>query len=102
MSRITIDPAKLDGAPCIKGVSVTEVVRSVVDGTTVESILKEYPGLEEDDLHCALYFAANAVSRGTGLDEMVGHRLIFKGKSAALLFFGFGILVGLLLSRVIW
>lgn len=104
MSRITIDPEKMGGAPCIRGlrIPVTTVVRMVADGMTSEEIIKDFPDLTEDDIALALDYAAAAVSRGTDLDEAIGVRYSTQGKSAALFVFALGLLAGLLLSRVIW
>lgn len=62
-ARITIDPAKMGGVPCIRGlrIPVATVVGMVADGMTDEEILKAYPDLEPLDIREALRFAAEAV-----------------------------------------
>lgn len=62
-SRITVEPDKMGGVPCIRGfrIPVATVVGMVANGMTFESILAEYPDLEKEDLFEALAFAAEAV-----------------------------------------
>lgn len=58
--RITSDPAKLNGRPCIRGLRLT--VRRVVEAVALypnrEELYREYPELEEDDVRQALGYAA--------------------------------------------
>jgi len=67
--RITVDPAKCGGKPCIRGLRVT--VRRVLELLAAhphgEDILKEYPFLEEEDLQQVLQYAAATVD-----DEVSG------------------------------
>ena len=60
--RITIDPDKMGGVPCIRGlrIPVATVVGMVADGMSEEEILAAYPDLEKEDLREALYYAAEA------------------------------------------
>jgi len=53
----------MDGVPCIRGlrIPVATVVEMVADGMSEEEILKAYPDLEPEDIHQALYYAAEAV-----------------------------------------
>ena len=62
-TRITIDPEKMGGTPCIRGlrIPVATVVGMIATGTTKEEILQEFPDLEPDDLKEALLFAADAL-----------------------------------------
>jgi uncharacterized protein (DUF433 family) len=62
-TRITVDPAVMGGAPCIRGmrVPVATVVAMVADGMSVDEILTELPYLEAEDVAEALRFAAEAV-----------------------------------------
>ncbi|MGD8389021.1 MAG: DUF433 domain-containing protein [Desulfobacteraceae bacterium] len=58
--RITIDPAVMNGQPCIRNLRLT--VRRVVEAVAVypdwEDLQREYPELEKDDINQALAFAA--------------------------------------------
>jgi uncharacterized protein (DUF433 family) len=61
--RITIEPDKMGGVPCIRGlrIPVATVVGMVAEGMTVEEILADYPDLEAADVREALEYAAEAV-----------------------------------------
>ncbi|MBA2497189.1 MAG: DUF433 domain-containing protein [Acidimicrobiia bacterium] len=62
-TRITVDPAVMGGAPCVRGmrVPVATLVTMVADGMAVEEILADLPYLEAEDVAEALRFAAEAV-----------------------------------------
>ena len=61
--RITVEPGKCGGKPCIRGMRIT--VRRVLEILATyrqrEQIFREYPFLEEEDLRQALNYAAAAV-----------------------------------------
>ena len=58
--RITIDPTKMNGQPCIRGMRLT--VRRVLEALAVypdrRDLNREYPELEEEDIRQALAYAA--------------------------------------------
>jgi uncharacterized protein (DUF433 family) len=60
LDRITIEPDKMGGQPCIRGLRLT--VRRVLEIMATypdrEELFREYPSLEEEDLRQALAFAA--------------------------------------------
>jgi uncharacterized protein (DUF433 family) len=62
-TRITVEPDKMGGVPCIRGlrIPVATVVGMIADGMREEEILKAYPDLETEDIHQALHYAAEAV-----------------------------------------
>ncbi|ODS01028.1 hypothetical protein AUC71_03285 [Methyloceanibacter marginalis] len=62
-ARITVDPARMGGVPCIRGlrIPVATVVGLVAEGMTEAEILAAYPDLEGPDIREALQFAAEAV-----------------------------------------
>jgi uncharacterized protein (DUF433 family) len=62
-TRITVDPNKMGGVPCIRGlrIPVATVLGMIADGMTEAEILAAYPDLEGDDLAEALRYAAEAV-----------------------------------------
>ena len=62
-TRITIEPDKMGGVPCIRGlrIPVATVVGMIADGMTEAEILKDYPDLEAEDIREALRFAAEAL-----------------------------------------
>ena len=61
--RITIDPNRMSGLPCIRDtrVTVSAVLGQLAAGRSIEEILVDYPYLERDDVLAALEFAAAAV-----------------------------------------
>ena len=61
--RITIDPAKMRGVPCIRGlrIPVATVIGQLAAGRTADQILAESPDLEAGDIPAALEYAAAAV-----------------------------------------
>ncbi len=50
--RITFDPEVMGGRACIRGIRMTVslIVNLVANGLTVDEILKEYPGLQAEDI----------------------------------------------------
>lgn len=65
-NRITINPAQMDGIPCIRGmrIPVATIVNMVAQNITREEILKCYPDLEKEDIQEALEFAASRTELG--------------------------------------
>ena len=61
--RITVHPAQMGGAPCLRGlrIPVATVVAMVADGMSPSEIVAELPDLTLDDVREALRFAAEAV-----------------------------------------
>lgn len=62
--RITIDPAQMAGAPCIRHlrIPVSLVVGLVADGRSDAEILELYPSLEAEDIRAALRYATDMLS----------------------------------------
>lgn len=60
LARITIDPERMHGRPCIRNlrITVTDVLELLAAKQSRESILKDYPYLEDADIDAALAFAA--------------------------------------------
>ena len=60
LDRITVDPAVMNGQPCIRKLRLT--VRRVVEAVALypdrEELHTEYPELEDEDIRQALEFAA--------------------------------------------
>ena len=58
--RITIEPGKRSGQPCIWGlrITVSDVLQWLALGTSEEEILKDYPDLEKDDFPAVYGYAA--------------------------------------------
>ena len=60
-SRITLEPDKRSGQPCIRGtrMTVTDVLEYLASGMSQQEILKEFPALTLKDIQACLGFAAN-------------------------------------------
>ena len=63
--RITIEPGKRSGKPCIRGlrITVSDVLEYLAAGMSEDEILAEFPDLERDDIRAALAFAADRERR---------------------------------------
>lgn len=63
LQRITSEPGKLGGRPCIRGlrIRVTDVLDLLASGLSHGEIVKELPDLEIDDIRAALEFASRSV-----------------------------------------
>ncbi len=64
LERITVDPARMGGVPCIRDlrVSVSMVLGQLAGGRSVEELLVDYPYLEHADVMAALEYAAAVVN----------------------------------------
>lgn len=60
-SRITIEPGKRGGKPCIRGLRITvyDVLEMLAEGMTSAEIIEDFPELQADDITACLSFAAN-------------------------------------------
>jgi uncharacterized protein (DUF433 family) len=62
-SRITIEPGRMNGLPCIRDtrVTVSAVLGQLAAERGVEQIIEDYPYLQRDDILATLEFAAAAM-----------------------------------------
>jgi uncharacterized protein (DUF433 family) len=60
LERITIEPGKCGGRPCIRRmrVRVTDILGMLAEGVSDDEILRDFPYLESDDIKAALAYAA--------------------------------------------
>jgi uncharacterized protein (DUF433 family) len=67
-ARITSDPAILGGRPIIRGmrIRVSDILGYLAAGDTRETLLKQFPDLEDEDITAVLEYA----------QEATDHRLI--------------------------
>ena len=67
--RITIEPDKRGGKPCIRGmrISVYDVLDYLASGMTEAEILDDFPDLESEDIRASLAFAAERERRLMGM-----------------------------------
>jgi uncharacterized protein (DUF433 family) len=58
--RITIEPGKCGGRPCIRGlrIRVKDILSLLAAGASHQEILGDYPDLEDADILAALNYAA--------------------------------------------
>ena len=66
--RITIEPGKRGGKPCLRGLRITvyDVLDYLASGMSEDEILVDFPDLERDDIRAALAFAADRERRLAG------------------------------------
>ena len=59
--RISIDPGKRGGKPCIRGLRITvyDVLEYLASGMSEEDILSDFPDLTREDIRACLAFAAD-------------------------------------------
>ncbi|MDE2794353.1 MAG: DUF433 domain-containing protein [Gemmatimonadota bacterium] len=65
LDRITIEPEKRGGKPCIRGLRITvyDILEYLAAGMTEEQILADFPDLERADIRASLTFAAERERR---------------------------------------
>lgn len=61
LKRITIEPGKCGGRPCIRGmrIRVSDILELLSAGASYEEILRDYPDLERDDILASIEYAAH-------------------------------------------
>ena len=59
--RITVEPGKRSGKPCVRGlrITVSDVLEYLASGMTEDEILRDFPDLEQADIRACLAFAAD-------------------------------------------
>ncbi len=59
--RITMEPGKRGGKPCIRGLRITvyDILEYLAAGMTEQQILSDFPDLEPEDIKACLAFAAD-------------------------------------------
>lgn len=60
LDRITVNPARMGGKPCIRDMRVTVgmIVGQIGAGRSIDDVLGDYPYLEREDVLQALRYAA--------------------------------------------
>jgi len=63
LSRITVEPGKCGGRPCIRHmrIRVKDVLEMLAAGASEDQILVDYPDLEREDIRACLEYAARYV-----------------------------------------
>jgi len=64
--RITSDPARMNGEPCIRNLRLTirRVLEALASYPDREEFKREYPEIEDEDIRQALAFAAASLESG--------------------------------------
>ena len=59
--RITIEPGKRGGKPCIRGLRITvyDILEYLAGGMSEQEILRDFPDLTAEDIRACLAFAAD-------------------------------------------
>jgi uncharacterized protein (DUF433 family) len=59
-SRITVEPGKRAGRPCIRGMRITvyDVLSYLAAGMRPEEVVSDFPYLAQEDIQACLAFAA--------------------------------------------
>ena len=62
--RIIFDPEICHGKACVRGtrIPVTVILDNLAQGNNTELILKQYPGLQKEDILAVLSYAAELAS----------------------------------------
>lgn len=65
LDRITIEPGKRGGKPCVRGLRITvyDVLGWLAAGMTEQEILTDYPELTSEDIRACLAYAAEREHR---------------------------------------
>ncbi|BBO21109.1 MAG: DUF433 domain-containing protein [Burkholderiales bacterium] len=60
IERITIEPGKCGGRPCIRGmrIRVRDILEMLGEGVPMDEILEDFPDLEREDILACLQYAA--------------------------------------------
>lgn len=68
--RISIDPDRRSGKPCIRDTRLTvhDILEHLGSGMAHEQILRDFPELEADDIRAALLFAADRERKPTSVE----------------------------------
>jgi uncharacterized protein (DUF433 family) len=72
--RITLDPDKCFGKPCIRGLRmpIASILGYLSSGMTIDDLLREWPELEREDVSQALGYAAWAMEERVVLTAQAG------------------------------
>ena len=63
--RITIEPGKRGGKPCIRGLRITvyDVLEYLASGMSEDEIIRDFPDLTREDIRACIAFAADRERR---------------------------------------
>ena len=63
--RITIEPGKRSGQPCVRGMRITvhDVLSYLAAGMSHQEVLEDFPYLTEEDIRAAISYAEELVEQ---------------------------------------
>lgn len=63
MERITYEPGKCGGRPCVRGmrIRVSDILDMLAAGVSAEEILSDFPDLQIEDVQACLSYAARDI-----------------------------------------
>lgn len=63
MERITHEPGKCGGRPCIRGmrIRVSDILEMLAAGVSSDEILNDFPDLQLEDIQACLAYAARYI-----------------------------------------
>ena len=66
LDRITIEPGKRGGKPCIRRLrmTVSDVLDYLASGMSEDDVLRDFPDLTREDIRACLAYAADRERRG--------------------------------------
>ena len=70
-TRITIEPGKRGGKPCVRGMRITvyDVLDWLAQGMSEQDIMEDYPELTVEDIRACLAFAADREERSASVSS---------------------------------
>ncbi len=78
MDRITLEPGKRGGRPCIRGlrISVYDVLSMLSSGMTQQAVLEDFPELTQEDILAVLAYAVRTpnLNRASVLEMLLDHK----------------------------
>jgi uncharacterized protein (DUF433 family) len=74
MKRIPANPSTLGGKPIVRGmrISVELILSLLAQGETKEEILKDFPGLEVDDIRACIGYAPAVIGKDILSKDLYG------------------------------
>ncbi|MCE2711655.1 MAG: DUF433 domain-containing protein [Cryomorphaceae bacterium] len=63
LARITFEPDKCGGKPCIRGmrIRVSDILSLLANEMTIEAILLDFPEITKEDIQACLMYAASKI-----------------------------------------
>ncbi len=74
LKRITVNPKIMVGKPIIRGlrITVSQILEALANGISTQSLLEDYPELEQEDIQAVLIYANKLVNEEQVFEVSVG------------------------------